>query len=160
LSEPPQSDKEEAHDVLIDVATKRAIWIVESQLEDSAVYDLKALGLLAVDAAALTVLVGAHSSLNHLWVISLLLLLAAGILLCLVVWPTGYELGPDAEEFYAENMNSATVRQIRERMLSELLEAVNLNDPSTPRKDIRLRCGFVLLVAGVLVGLAFALFPD
>jgi hypothetical protein len=83
---------------VIDLAIRQAQARLEMQFRNTDALDVKALGVLAADAAAIGVLVATHSSLNRFWWIPCAGLAVAGLLLLISVRPRELDQGPDIFE--------------------------------------------------------------
>jgi len=127
---------------------------LDAQLAGDDAVDLKALGVLGADAAAIGVLVAAHTALNSLWWIPMTALAVAAILLLVVVWPVRLEQGPRWDVFY-ETFGNAEPIDVGRQMLSDLTEATALNATRMRRTGLVYKAGFVVLLLG-LVGCAVA----
>ena len=130
--------------------------------------DAKVFGLLAVDGAAIAVLVATHSSLNPLWWLPCVGLAVAAVLLLLDVRPREYDQGPNIRAFFAE-YGGQEYQVAALQMLGELLAAIERNEGRRSRKVTAkwggrtvgassFKIGFLLLVFSIagafLVGLA------
>jgi hypothetical protein len=70
---------------VIDLVVEQATVRLENQFRDVDALDVKALGVLGADAAALALLVATHGSLNNLWWLPTCGLAVSGLLLLLCV---------------------------------------------------------------------------
>jgi hypothetical protein len=128
---------------------------LDSQFRDNDALDLKALGILAVDAAAVAALVAAHQVLNGFWWIPALGLAAAGLLLTVSIWPQEFDSGPDWREFY-ETYGGGTAIDVSRQMLAEMLEAIEGNDALAKEtvagfgKSSIFKLGLILFVISLL----------
>jgi hypothetical protein len=148
----PVRDDERA---ILHMLLPRAQGRIDGQLRDSDALDSKALGVLALDAAAIALLVAVREALGHLWWIPSLALGLAGVFLLAAVWPRHFDLGPDTRAFY-ERMRTSTELVALRQMLAELLAAIEENDARTPDKGRLFKVGFALVVIGLLGALAVA----
>lgn len=128
---------------------------IDGQLRDSDALDSKALGVLALDAAAIALLVAVRDALDHLWWVPCLPLGLAGALLLATVWPRRLDLGPDTRGFY-ERMRTSTELVALRQMLVELLDAVEGNNAQLPDKYRLFKIGFAFVAIGLLGALAIA----
>jgi hypothetical protein len=142
--------------VLSSTLVKYCAALMDGQMGDSDMLDLKALGLLAVDAAGVTVLVGTHESMNRFWWIALVLLGGSSFFFYLAIRLTDFNRGPDVEEFRAENTGTSPTH-ISEAMLSDLLAAIEENVGPLRRKIGWMRWGYRLIAAGVVAGVVLSL---
>jgi hypothetical protein len=119
-----------------------------SQLRGSDSLDIKALGVLAADAAALGVLIAAHDAINPRWWIAALFLSAGGFLLLIAVWPRKLDEGPNLRAFYLL-FGGGTAEAAGRQMLSELLTAIEGNDKKTGKSGL-FKFGFSIMVIGLI----------
>lgn len=125
---------------------------LDGQFRDSDALDVKALGLLGADAAALAVLVATHDALSRLWWIPAVGLGIAGMLLLAAVWPRTMDSGPDWRRFY-DRWGGAIPAQAARQMLVELLAAVETNDAQARKahgKNVVFKLAFALLVVSLV----------
>jgi hypothetical protein len=146
------NEQADAVRLIVDRAQAR----LDAQLRDNDALDVKALGLLAVDAAVLGVLIATHDSLNHLWAIPAATLIAAGFFFLGAVWRREFDSGPNWREFYEEHAWEP-IEDIARHMLSDLLTAIEWNDAHGRSKgllyDIAFRAGALGLLGAGIVGL-------
>ena len=76
------TEQSEAVRLIVERAQAR----LDAQLRDNDALDVTSLGLLAVDAAVLAVLIATHDALNNLWAIRAATLVAAGFFFLGAVW--------------------------------------------------------------------------
>jgi hypothetical protein len=129
---------------------------LDGQFRDNDALDLKALGLLAVDAGALALLVATHDVINRLWWIPGIGLGVAGVLLLVTVWPRNFDVGPDWREFY-DTYGNETPDVVGRHMLAELLAATERNAGGVPVKQWLFNAGFVVLALSLLGSIPVAL---
>jgi hypothetical protein len=154
---PTQPPPDDARQALADLLTQRAAERVGWQLGDSDTADFKALGLLALIAAAVAILVGIRASLNHVgWIVSLGLLALSTITLLLSVRPRLFDIGPDLTEFNTV-MTGASRRDVTEQMFVELLEAIRRNNLTLPKKEGQVVWGLYFFAAAIIAAVAAAL---
>jgi hypothetical protein len=128
---------------------------LDAQLQGDDALDLKALGVLAANAAAFGVLVTVHDSLP-LWWIAALLLLAGAVCVLVVVWPLDLSDGPQWGEWY-DSFGGRDRETVSLQMLADLLKAMEDNSSATSGKGSWFRWGFIFTLAGVGAGLFLAL---
>jgi hypothetical protein len=137
---------------IVDMMIVRAQARLETQLRDAETRAVKALGVLAVDAAAIALLVSVHGDPSRYWPIPAVALGVAGLGLLWAVWPAKVDTGPDTRAFF-EAFGGGFELSTKRQMLADLLAAVERNDA-----DVRLRIkAFGLLVTAFLGSLAVAL---
>ncbi len=142
---------------LAELIIDRAQGRLDGQLHDNDALDVKALGLIAVDAAVLAVLIAAHGSLDRIWVIPAFVLAVAGFLFLCALWRRRFDAGPNWREFY-EDYGWEPFEDVARQMLSDLLAAIEWNTEHGRRKDALYGAGFAASLVGLLaagiVGLA------
>jgi hypothetical protein len=125
---------------------------LDSQLRVEQGRDIRALGLLGADVAALGVLIAVHGAVNRFWWMVASGLGVAGSLLLVTVWPRKLDLGPSVRSFY-EAFGSGATLDLARQMLAELLEATEANDRLTrTRKPEALIKVSLILIALSLAG--------
>ncbi len=129
----PWANAEYEYIVLRDLAVPEARERFYSVMNEWTALDTKALGILAVDAAAIGVLATVHSSVNHLWWLPAAGFSVAGALLIGVVWVRGIALGPDLLDFHHKMRNDPPLHAARE-MLNDLVTATDENDSTVNGK--------------------------
>ena len=142
--------------MVLDMLIGRSQGRIDNQLHDSDALDAKALGVLAIDAAAIALLVAVHGELPDFWWAPTVGLGAAGIVLLAVIWPRRFDVGPDPGRFYQAFGSSPAIVASRQ-MLSELLAAIDTNDAVLPAKGRLFKLGFSALVLSLLGCLPVAL---
>jgi hypothetical protein len=147
-------DEEERvlNDVLLPVALSR----FDGASGDADSIDTKSLGVLALAAAAIAVLVAVHDGINRHWPIGALSMAAAGVLLVFAIWPRSWDFGPNLEAFYSEMSGAPRVEASRQ-MLSELLASVDKNDMTNAGKFRWYRAGLAVFVLALVVCVPIAL---
>src|SRR5436853_1922637 len=85
--------------IVVQMLVERAQSRLDAQLHGFHWLDLKALGLLGADAAAVGVLIGVHDAVGFWW-LDATGLAVAGLLLLAVVWPRSVDAGPNLRVFY------------------------------------------------------------
>jgi hypothetical protein len=90
---------------VIGLVVEQATVRLENQFRNVDALDVKALGVLGADAAALALLVATHDSLNNLWWLPTCGLAVSGLLLLLCawllyVWPRDLDEGPNLRSFF------------------------------------------------------------
>ena len=141
---------------VIDLVVEQATGRLENQFRDVDALDVKALGVLAADAAALALLVATHNSLNNLWWLPTCGLAVSGLLLLLCVWPRDLDEGPNLRSFF-EAFGGRPYPEVALQMLGELLAAVDENEARTPFKSQVLKAGFAALVISLVGAFVVAL---
>jgi hypothetical protein len=143
---------------ILDMLIARAQGRIDTQLRDAETRAAKSLGVLALDAAAVALLVGVHADLSDSWPVPTAALGVAGLGFLWVVWPVKLDTGPDTRAFF-EAFGGGFEITTKKQMLADLLAAVDRND-----LDDRLRTrnrvfswSFILLVMSLLGSLAVAL---
>ncbi|HEY8777360.1 MAG TPA: hypothetical protein VIM33_12895 [Gaiellaceae bacterium] len=137
-------DAEEVLQMVIAQAQAR----LASQFRLSDSLDVKALGVLAADAAALGVLIAAHDAINPHWWIAALILSVGGVLLLIAVWPRELDEGPNLREFY-RNFGGGTAEYVGRQLLSELLAAIEGNNRKKGKSGL-FKLGFAIMVIGLI----------
>src|SRR5687768_11196930 len=148
--------REEDELALLDMLSARAQTRLDGQLQDSDAVDTKALGVLAVAAAAVALMVAVRNDLSELWWVPTAVLGLAGLFLLATIWPRKFDVGPDTRTFYEEMTGSPRVTAAGQ-MLSELLAAIDRNDLQIPAKNRLFKLGFTVLLAGLVGCLVLAL---
>jgi hypothetical protein len=92
-------DPEDEQFALVELLIPAAHSRLERTFRDSDALDTKALGTLALDAAAVALLISTHNAINHLWWIPTVGLLTAGGLLVATIWPRRFDAGPSFGSF-------------------------------------------------------------
>jgi hypothetical protein len=148
------SDAEVVTQLVITGALSR----LEAQLRDNNALDLKALGVLGADAAALGVLIAAHDALSRLWWIPAAGLGVAGFLLLVTIWPRKLDGGPNWREFY-ETFGGGTARDVGRQLLAELLAAIDENERRTRARkpNAVFKGGLLLMAVSLLASVPIAL---
>jgi hypothetical protein len=127
---------------------------------DWAALDTKALGVLAVDAGAIALLITVHQDINRLWWLPSVVLAAAGVLLIAAIWPREFVFGPDLLEFHDEMRRGSPLEAARE-MLDEFVAASRQNDDRLNMKTTLFWWSLGILIVGLLGCLPIALLrPD
>lgn len=136
----------------------RAQGRIDTQLRDAETRAAKSLGVLALDAAAVALLVGVHAYLSRFWPVPTAALGVAGLGFLWVVWPAKLDTGPDTRAFF-ETFGGGFELATKKQMLADLLAAVDRNDldHQLRRRDRVFRWSFRLLVVSLLGALAVAL---
>ena len=141
---------------LLNMLSARAQARLDGQLLDSDALDTKALGVLAVDAAAVALMVAARNDVAQLWWAPTAALGTAGTVLLVTIWPRKFDVGPDTRTFYEEMTGSMRIHAASQ-MLSELLVAIDRNDKQILAKHRLFRIAFLVLLVGLLGCLVVAL---
>src|ERR671936_674937 len=140
-------DDEVVTDMLVAQAQSR----LDAQFRALQWLDLKALGLLGADAAAVGVLITVHDAVNRFWWLDASGLVVAGLLLLVAIWPQRLDVGPSLRAFY-ETFGSGAAVDIARQMLAELLEAVDTNDRASRahRPETLIELSLVLIVLSLV----------
>ena len=151
---PDERDAEVVTQMVIAGALSR----LEAQLRDDNARDLKALGVLSADAAALGALIAAQDALSRLWRVPAAGLALAGLLLLVTVWPRKLDEGPNWREFY-DTFGGGTVRDVGRQMLAELLAAIDENErrTRTRKPNAVFKVGLILIAVSVVTSVLIAL---
>jgi hypothetical protein len=96
-------------EIVVRMLVERAQSRLDAQLRVVQGLDLKALGLLGADAAAVGVLIAIHGAVNRLWWLDAASLAVAGLLLLIAVWPRSFDFGPSLRAFYDAHGRGAAV---------------------------------------------------
>jgi hypothetical protein len=111
---PPWDDPDAEYEVVTDLLMPAAQARVERAMQDWDVLDTKALGVLAIDAAAIAGLVAVHESIHSLWWIAVLGFLTAGAIFIGSIWPREVEVGVDLVDFHNEMREANPLHAARE----------------------------------------------
>jgi hypothetical protein len=149
-------DGEDEYYVLRDLVLPEARERFYSVMHDWAALDTKALGVFAVDAAALGVLIAVHHDVNHLWEVPGVLFAVAGGLIIAVIWVRGIALGPDLLDFHNKMRDDAPLGAARQ-MLSDVVGATEENDETLNGKTTLFWWALALLALALVTCLPIAL---
>lgn len=141
---------------VIELVVGQATARLDNQFRNVDALDVKALGVLGADAAALGVLIATHDTLNHLWWFPSAGLVLGGLLLLLCVWPRALDEGPNLRDFF-ESFGGQRYPEVGLQMLGELLAAVETNDARTPFKGRVFKAGFGVIVVSLAGSFVVAL---
>jgi hypothetical protein len=143
---------------IVDMMIARAQGRIDTQLHDAETLAIKALGVLAVDAAALALLISVHNDISRYWPVPTAALGLAGLGFLWAVWPARLDTGPDTRAFF-ETFGGGFELATKRQMLADLLVAVDRNDadPHLRMKDRVFKLAFGLLVVSLLGAFAVAL---
>lgn len=156
----PWDDPGDEYIVLADLVVPAAQDSFNGGSADWSALDTKALGILAVVAGAIAVLITVHQDINRLWWTPAILLAIAGILLIAAIWPRDFYFGPDFLDFHYELRNLSPLDAARD-LLVELVDATRENDNRLNGKTTLFWCGLGLLLVALLACLPVALVrPD
>jgi hypothetical protein len=150
---PTPADQQGLLDMLI-VHTRA---LLEAQLQDGDELILKALGVLALDASALALLIALREDLSSYWLLPALGFgIASGFLLATVM-PQEFDTGPAPKDFY-DRFGGETHLVASRHMFVELVNAMEKNNDPLERKSRLFKLGFgvfvVALASAVVVALA------
>jgi hypothetical protein len=147
------TDAQHAAELLIERAQAR----LDGQSRDNDALDVKAVGVVALDAAIFGLLaVVHHDSLNRLWAIPATGIVVGGLLLLASVFRQAVDAGPNWRTFY-EQFGGLPPEPLSLQMLSDLLAAIEWNEAHGRIKDFLYEAGFRLSVLG-LIGAGFTPF--
>jgi hypothetical protein len=143
---------------ILDMMITRAQGRIDTQLRDAEIRAARSLGVLAIDAAAVALLVGVHTDLSRFWPVPTVALGIAGFGFLWVVWPAKLDSGPDTRAFF-ETFGGGLELTTKRQMLADLLAAVDRNDLDSRlrTRDRIFRWSFILLVVSLLGSLAVAM---
>jgi hypothetical protein len=143
---------------IVDMLIPRAQWRIDTQLRDAEILAVKALGVLAVNGAAVALMVSVHNDVSRYWPVPTIALGVAGLGLLWAVWPTKLDAGPDTRAFF-EAFGGGLQLETKQQMLTDLLVAVDKNDAHLPlkRRNRAFKLAFALMVVSLLGSLAVAL---
>jgi hypothetical protein len=143
---------------ILDMMITRAQGRIDTQLRDAETRAARSLGVLAIDAAAVALLVGVHTDLSRFWPVPTIALGIAGLGLLWVVWPAKLDSGPDTRAFF-ETFGGGFELTTKQQMLADLLAAVDRNDLDSRlrTRDRIFRWSFILLVVSLIGSLAVAM---
>jgi hypothetical protein len=150
------SDPEDEHAVLDNLLVPMARERLDGRLRDCDALDTKALGTLALDGAALAVLVAAHESINRLWWIPAIALGTAAAMLLIAIWPRRFDFGPDLRSFYSDLSDSSPLTASRQ-MFAEVLAALDANNDQMAVKIWFFWIGLSVFVLGLVGCIPIAL---
>jgi hypothetical protein len=145
-------------EVVVHMLVARAQSRLDAQQRDVQGLDLKALGLLGADAAAVGVLIAVHSAVNRFWWLDASGFAVAALPLLVTVWPAPFDVGPSWRAFY-EAFGSGAALDVAHHMLAELLEAVASNDrvARARKPDALIRLSLVLITSSLIGAVPVAL---
>jgi hypothetical protein len=130
---------------------------LDGQSRDNDALDVKALGVVALDAAIFGLLaVVHHDALNRLWALPAGAIALGGLLLIASVFRQSIDTGPNWRSFF-EQFGGLAPEPFTLQMLSDLLAAVEWNEHHGRLKDRLYEAGFRVSVLG-LVGAGFTPF--
>lgn len=144
--------------VVVQMLVAHAQSRLDAQLQALQGVDLKALGLLGADAAAVGVLIAIHDTVNRFWWLDASGLAVAGLLLLVAVWPRSFDVGPSLRAFYDTHGSGAAV-DVARHLLAELLEAIETNDRVTRahKAETLVELSLVLIVLCLIGAIPVAL---
>ncbi len=136
---------------------QRAQERLDGQSRDNDALDVKALGVVAVDAAIFALLaIVHHDALNAYWGIPAGAIIIGGLLLVASVFRQAVDAGPNWRTFY-EQFGGLAPEPFTLQMLSDLLAAIEWNEEHGRWKDLLYEAGFRFSVVG-LIGAGFTPF--
>jgi hypothetical protein len=152
----PWEDPDDEYAVLVDLTVPEAQQRFYSGSSDWSALDTKALGILAVAAAAIAILVTVHEDVNRFWWIPAVILTVAGGFLIAAIWPRDFYFGPDLLDFHDEMRDLSPLDAARE-LLYELVDATRKNDENLTSKTILFWWGLGVLSVGLVACLPITL---
>lgn len=156
----PWDDPDDEYAVLADLVIPTAQESFNTGGANWAALETKALGILAVVAGAIAVLVTVHQDVNELWWIPAIVIAIAGGLMVAAIWPRDFHFGPDFLDFHYELRNMTPLDAARELLLA-LVGAIRENDARLNSKITLFWWGLGLLLVGLLASLPVVLVrPD
>jgi hypothetical protein len=158
LGEPWEHPTEE-YEVLVDVILPVALSRFSDTFSDWDALDSKAMGILALDAGVIGLLITVHRTLNDLWLVPAAILVAAGILMIAALWPRGTNYGPGLFDFHATmgKEEGEPLGAARE-MLRELADADAENVTTYGGKTSWFWIGLLVMLLGLIGCIPVALF--
>lgn len=118
---------EEERAALVDYLIPAALMRLDGTMRDSDAVDTKALGTLAVDAAAIALLVTQRDVLHHLWWLPGCGFILSAAFLIGAIWPRRFDFGPDIDIFYSRLGENTPIEASRQ-MLAEVLASISFNE--------------------------------
>jgi hypothetical protein len=126
---------------------------LQTQAARSAALDGGALGVMAVDAAATAIVIGARGAYG-LWIVALaLLVLSAGLAVCALLVRGAKEIGPLVTDILSD-VKYSDDKELEQSLLEDLADETLVNNQGLARKDPLFICALALLVLAILVELA------
>src|SRR5712691_4429695 len=119
---PRWDDGDDEYAVLADLVVPAAQERFYSGVRDWDALDTKAVGFLAIDAAAIGVLVAVHRVVNDLWWAPAAVCGIAGGLLVASIWPRNFVLGPDLFDLH-DGMRDASPLEAAREMVNDVVIA-------------------------------------
>jgi hypothetical protein len=152
-----QEPEPEEQQGLLDMLIEHTRALLAVQLQDGDEVTTKALGVLALDASALALLIAVRTDLITYWVLPAIGFGLAGGFLLATVTPRKFDTGPSPRDFYDQFGGESQLVASR-HMFVELVNALEKNNDPLGRKNDLFRSGFaifvVALVGAVVVALA------
>jgi hypothetical protein len=149
-------DHHNSDTTLSELLLARADLMLDNQFGNSDVLDLKAVGLLTADVAAVTILAVVPAAVGKLWWVPALLMIGAGAYFLRVVRTRDWDVGPDLDAFREEQYRRSPL-QMTDEMLADVVLAMTNNLPLVDGKARMFRNGYRLLAASLLVAVGLAL---
>lgn len=120
--------------------------------------DVKSLGFLAVDLAAIALIVGVRQDLDRYWYWVVVGLGVSAALLLIALWPRFYETGPDPIAFYERDTAGALDAEEVAALAIAGLAAARLHNESVRRRKAGwYTAGLMTSIATVVAGGSFLL---
>lgn len=149
-------DMDDSDLALAETTLRAAEDLFQAELDTADTIDLKAVGLLAADVAALAVVVTFHRSLASWWWLAAILLAVSCVCFFFVLWQRNWELGIDPTEFWQRNRHRSRL-EILEDALAVIERNREHNEPFLESKADWFSYGYWSLFLGLasLVGTLF-----
>ena len=158
LTSAPSASSNVDEQANLDLLVQSAQTRVERQLSDADATDAKALGLLALGAAAIALLVATHDTINRFWWLPVIGFSVASALFLLAARPREFDVGPDLTWLYDRWTAARTsAADAARQMLSECLSSLGNNYALSVRKGLYVRLGLIALVLSALGSIPVAL---
>jgi hypothetical protein len=130
-----------------------AVSQLEIQAARSVALDGGALGVMAVDAAIGTIIIGAGGAYG-LWIVALFLLVSSlGVAVRTLLGPGAKQNGPSVVEMLDDREGNDD-ETIEENLLKDLADDVQINERTLARKDPMIAVAVALLVLAIMIELA------
>jgi hypothetical protein len=155
LEATPRASDEASELALEEITLKRAEAVLEIELAAADVIDLKSVGLLTADVAALTILVAAHGQIDWWWAPAALMTIS-GVCFFLVLRTREWLLAPEFPEFRDEHVGKSRI-EITHAMLEVVLECRETDYPFLEDKGKWFKRGYSTLALALVTLLIAAL---
>lgn len=154
----PWNDQEAEYQVLTDLLVPAAQGRFDRAHQDWDALDTKALGMIAVDAAAIAGLAAVHDAINRLWWLPTLAFVAAGLLMVASIWPRVVTLGPDLADLHDQLREQSPLDAAR-LMFNETSAATSDADGTLERKVFLFWLGLAVLSVSLVASFPIILLP-